>query len=258
MRVKNKGGFMIDTHCHITKDFYEDIPELIEKIKMSGISKIIVNGCDMESNIEVLELTKKYDMVYGALGFHPTELDEFTDKYLNWLDEHIDDDKIVALGEIGLDYHYDNTNKIKEIDVFKKQLDIAKKHSKPVIIHSRDASKDTLDILKEYDLKGSLHCFSGSLEMAKEFIKLGYLLGVGGVVTYKNAKNIVNVIENVDLEYILLETDSPYLTPEPYRKNKNDSSYISIIANKIADIKNVSVEVIEKTTNENASRLFDF
>lgn len=249
---------MIDTHCHITKDFYEDIPELIEKIKMSGISKIIVNGCDMESNIEVLELTKKYDMVYGALGFHPTELDEFTDKYLNWLDEHIDDDKIVALGEIGLDYHYDNTNKIKEIDVFKKQLDIAKKHSKPVIIHSRDASKDTLDILKEYDLKGSLHCFSGSLEMAKEFIKLGYLLGVGGVVTYKNAKNIVNVIENVDLEYILLETDSPYLTPEPYRKNKNDSSYIPIIANKIADIKNVSVEVIEKTTNENASRLFDF
>lgn len=249
---------MIDTHCHITKDFYEDIPELIEKIKMSGISKIIVNGCDMESNIEVLELTKKYDMVYGALGFHPTELDEFTDKYLNWLDEHIDDDKIVALGEIGLDYHYDNTNKIKEIDVFKKQLDIAKKHSKPVIIHSRDASKDTLDILKEYDLKGSLHCFSGSLEMAKEFIKLGYLLGVGGVVTYKNAKNIVNVIENVDLEYILLETDSPYLTPEPYRKNKNDSSYIPIIANKIADIKNVSVEVIEKTTNANASRLFDF
>lgn len=258
MRVKNKGGFMIDTHCHITKDYYEDIPFLIDKIKNSGVSRIIVNGCDMESNIEVLELTKKYDIVYGAIGFHPTELDEFTDKYLNWLDEHIDDDKIVALGEIGLDYHYDNTNKIKEIDVFKKQLDIAKKHSKPVIIHSRDASKDTLDILKEYDLKGSLHCFSGSLEMAKEFIKLGYLLGVGGVVTYKNAKNIVNVIENVDLEYILLETDSPYLTPEPYRKNKNDSSYIPIIANKIADIKNVSVEVIEKTTNENASRLFDF
>jgi len=118
--------------------------------------------------------------------------------------------------------------------------------------------KDTFDILNEYDLKGSLHCFSGSLEMAREFIKLGYLIGVGGVVTFKNAKNIINVIENIDLEYILLETDSPYLTPEPYRKYKNDSSYIPIIANKIADIKNVNLEVVEKTTNENAEGLFDF
>jgi len=258
VRVKNKGGFMIDTHCHISKDYYEDIPLLMSKIKDSGISKIIVNGCDMESNMEVLELTKKYDIVYGAIGFHPTELDKFNESDLEWLDEHIADEKIVALGEIGLDYHYDNTDKVKQNYIFKKQLDIAKKHNKPVIIHSRDAIQDTLDILKEYELKGSLHCFSGSLEMAREFIKLGYLIGVGGVVTYKNAKNIINVIDNINLEYILLETDSPYLTPEPYRKNKNDSSYIPVIANKIAEIKNVSVDVIEKTTNLNACRLFDF
>lgn len=249
---------MIDTHCHISNDYYEDIPGLIDKIKNSGISKIIVNGCDMKSNIEVLKLVKQYDIVYGAIGFHPTELDKFDDSCLDWLEEHINDDKIVALGEIGLDYHYDNTDKIKEIDVFKKQLDIAKRHCKPVIIHSRDASQDTLNILRKYNLKGSLHCFSGSLEMALEFIKLGYLIGVGGVATYKNAKNIINVIDNVDLEYILLETDSPYLTPEPYRKYKNDSSYIPVIANKIAEIKNVSVDIVEKTTNENASRLFDF
>ena len=248
----------IDTHCHITRNDYNDIPFLINKIKESGVNKIIVNGCDMESNLEVLELIKKYDIVYGALGFHPTELEKFDERDLLWLEEHINDEKIVALGEIGLDYHYDNTNKEKEKFIFKKQLDIAKKHNKPIIIHSRDSIQDTYDILKKYNLKGSLHCFSGSLEMAREFIKLGYLIGVGGVVTYKNAKNLVNVINNINLEYILLETDSPYLTPEPYRKNKNDSSYIPLIAEKIAEIKNQSVSVIEKTTSDNACRLFDF
>lgn len=248
----------IDTHCHITRDDYDDIPFLIDKIKKSGVNRIIVNGCDMKSNLEVLELVKKYDIVYGALGFHPTELDNFNDEYLLWLDEHIDDEKIVALGEIGLDYHYDNTDKDKEINVFRKQLEIAKKHNKPVIVHSRDAIQDTYDILSEYGLKGSIHCFSGSLEMAREFIKMGYLIGVGGVVTYKNAKNIINVIENIDLEYILLETDSPYMTPEPYRKYKNDSSYIPVIAKKIADLKNVSVDVVGSVTSDSARRLFDF
>ena len=247
----------IDTHCHLSVNDYDDIPSLINKIKESGIKKIIVNGCDMKSNLEVLELVKKYDFVYGALGFHPTELDNVLDSDLMWLDEHLDDEKIVALGEIGLDYHYDNTNKDKELYFFKKQLNIAKKHNKPVIIHSRDSIQDTYNILRQYDLKGSLHCFSGSLEMAREFIKLGYLIGVGGVVTYKNAKNIVDVINNIDLEYILLETDAPYLTPEPFRKNKNDSSYIPIIAKKIADIKGVSLSMVEKTTSDNANRLFD-
>ncbi len=208
---------MIDTHCHILSDSFDNIPYIIDKIKESGIKKIIVNGTDMKSNLEVLELVKKYDIVYGAIGFHPTELEDYKDSDLLWLDEHLDDDKIVALGEIGLDYHYDNTDKNKQNDVFKKQLEIAKKHNKSIIVHSRDAIQDTLDILKKYNLKGTLHCYSGSLEMAKEFIKCGYYIGVGGVVTYKNAKNLINVIENIGLEYILLETDSPYLTPEPYR-----------------------------------------
>lgn len=248
----------VDTHCHITRNDYDNIPALIDKIKNSGVSKIIVNGCDMQSNLEVLELTKKYDIVYGAIGFHPTELEGVDDDSLKWLEEHINDEKIVALGEIGLDYHYDNTDKDGEVLFFKKQLEIAERHNKPVIVHSRDAIQDTLDILKLYNLKGSLHCYSGSLEMAREFIKCGYLIGVGGVVTYKNAKNLINVIENIGLEYILLETDSPYLTPEPYRKLKNDSSYIPVIAKKIAEIKQVEVEVIEKTTNDSAGRLFDF
>ena len=249
---------MIDTHCHISLDYYDDIPKLIENIKNSGITKIIVNGCDMKSNLEVLNLVKQYDIVYGAIGFHPTELDDFKDNDLIWLEEHINDDKVVALGEIGLDYHHDNIDKNKQNIIFKKQLEIAKKHCKPIIVHSRDSISDTYNILKEYNLRGSLHCFSGSLEMARMFIKLGYLIGVGGVVTYKNAKNIVNVIKNIDLEYILLETDAPYLTPEPYRGNKNDSSYIPIIAKKIAEIKGINQELVEKTTNDNSCRLFDF
>ena len=248
----------IDTHCHISKNDYDDISVLISKIKDNGVYKIIVNGCDMESNLEVLELTKKYDIVYGALGFHPTELNEFNEGDLEWLEAHINDEKIVALGEIGLDYHYDNNDKDKEINVFRKQLEIAKKHNKPVIIHSRDAIQDTYDILKDYGLKGSIHCFAGSLEMAREFIRLGFLIGVGGVVTFKNAKNIINVINNIDLEYILLETDAPYMTPEPYRKYKNDSSYIPVIAEKVSEIKDISLDDVAKTTSDSANRLFDF
>lgn len=247
----------VDTHCHITRDDYNDIPFLINKIKEAGIEKIIVNGCDMKSNLEVLELIKKYDIVYGAIGFHPTELNGFVEDDLKWLEEHIDDEKIVAIGEIGLDYHYDDTDRNKQKNIFKKQLEIAERHNKPIIVHSRDAMQDTYDLLSEYDLRGSLHCFSGSVEMAREFIKLGYMIGVNGVVTFKNAKNIVSVINDIDLEYILLETDSPYLTPEPYRKNKNDSSYIPVIARKIGEIKNISLDDVEKTTRDNVRRLFD-
>ena len=248
----------IDTHCHMSRNDYSDIPFLIDKIKNSGVDKIIVNGCSIESCKEVLELTKRYDIVYGAIGLHPTELDKFNESDFLWLEEHINDNKIVALGEIGLDYHYDNTDKEKQNYVFKKQLEIAKKHNKPIIVHSRDAIQDTYNILKEYDLKGSLHCFGSSLEMAREFIKIGYLIGVGGVVTFQNAKNIVNVLKNIDLEYILLETDSPYLTPEPDRGKQNDSSYIPIIAKKIAEIKETNVDEVKVVTGNNARRLFDF
>lgn len=248
----------IDTHCHISADDYDDIDLLIDNIEKSGISYILVNGVDMASNLEVLRLVKKYDIVYGALGFHPTELDGVTEDDFLWLEEHLNDQKIVAVGEIGLDYHYDNTDKDKQLWAFKRQLDIARKFSKPVIIHSRDAIGDLYDIVKEYNLTGSIHCFSGSLEMANNFIKLGYLIGVGGVVTYKNARKLIDVIKNIDLKYILLETDSPYLSPEPLRGNKNSSCNIPIIAKKIADLKGVELEIVKKVTGENACSLFDF
>ena len=246
----------IDTHCHILLDNYDEISSMIEKIKESGVERIIVNGCDLQSNIKVLDLIKRYDIVYGAIGFHPTELQNFCESHLNWLEENINNEKIVAIGEIGLDYHYDDTDVDKQKEVFRRQLDIASKYNKPIIVHTRDAIQDTYDILKNYSLKGSIHCFSGSYEMAINFIKLGFLLGFGGVCTYKNAKNVKNVIKNIDLEYILLETDSPYLTPEPYRMKQNTSAYLPLIARKIANIKGVSVDAVARVTTNNARICF--
>ena len=248
----------IDTHCHISKEYFDDIPNLIDKIVKSGVNKVIVNGCDMNSNLEVLELVEKYDIVYGALGFHPTELDDFSDEQLIWLEKNINNKKIVAIGEIGLDYHYDNTDKVKQKEVFEKQLQIASKYHKPVIVHSRDAINDTYNIISKYNVIGSLHCFSSSKEMAERFIKLGFYIGIGGVCTYKNAKEIKEVIKAIDLEYIILETDTPYLSPEPVRKEKNTPCNIPIIASYIASLKDVDLSIVSKVTTANASRLFDF
>ena len=249
---------MIDTHCHLYSEYYDNLDVIIDKLKNSDIKAVIVNGCDMKSNKEILELTKKYDILYGALGFHPTELDNVTDEDLNWLEKHINDSKILAVGEIGLDYHYDDTDKEKQKYFFEKQLEIAKKYNKPVIIHTRDSIQDTYNIVKDSKCKGSIHCYSGSLEMAKEFIKVGFCIGIGGIVTFKNAKNIIEVIKNIDEEYILLETDSPYLTPEPYRKYKNDSSYLKIILEKICSIKSKDFIELKEVTTNNAIRIFDF
>ena len=249
---------MVDTHCHIYLEYYDDIPALINQIKEAGIEKIIVNGCDMKSNLEVLELVKKYDIVYGAIGFHPEELMSVNDESFVFLEEHLNDPKIVAVGEIGLDYHYEDILRDKQKMIFKKQLEIANKFKKPVIVHSRDAIQDTYDMMSKYDLKGVLHCYSGSLEMAREFTKLGYLLGIGGICTYNNAKNIIEVIKNIPMAYILLETDSPYLTPVPFRGQTNTPGNIPIIAKKVAEIKNISLDEVVKDTTENANRLFDF
>jgi len=248
----------IDTHCHLFSEYYDDIEEIINKCKKNNIKRIIVSGVDMKSNIEVLDLINKYDIVYGSIGFHPTELDNFRYDDLIWLEEHINDNKIVAVGEIGLDYHYDNTNKEKQYDILKRQLDIAQKYNKPIIFHSRDAIGDTYNILKEYKLRGSIHCYSGSVPMAREFTKLGYMIGVGGVVTYKNSKILKEVVKDTDLSYILLETDAPYLCPEPYRGKKNDSSYIYEIAMVIAKLKDTSLVEVSRVTSDNAERLFDF
>lgn len=248
----------IDTHCHILCQYYDDIDKVILECKENNVNRIIVNGSDITSNREVLELVYKYDIVYGAIGFHPTELDDISEECFSFLEENINNCKIVAIGEIGLDYHYDNTDREKQIMVFKRQLDIASKYNKPIIVHSRDSIQDTYNILKEYNLKGSIHCFSGSVEMAREFIKIGYMIGVGGIITYKNVKTIKEVVKDTDLSYILLETDSPYLTPSPYRGTLNSPKYIPIIASAIADIKGVSKTDVLRVTTSNAEAVFDF
>lgn len=248
----------IDTHCHVFSEYYDNIDEIINKCKNNGVSKIIISGCDIETNKEVLELVNKYDIIYGTIGFHPTELNDFREDYFDFLEKNIMNKKIVGIGEIGLDYHYEDTDKNKQINVFTRQLEIAEKYNKPIVVHSRDSIQDTYNILSNYKLKGSIHCFSGSVEMAKLFTKLGYKLGVGGIITYKNAKNIKEVVKNIDLSYILLETDSPYLSPEPYRGTKNDPSNIPFIAEAIADIKNVSTIDVARITTDNAIAEFDF
>lgn len=247
---------MVDTHCHIFKEYYDSIDEIVRRAIDNGVKMLIVNGCDKRTNTEVLELVKKYDIVYGALGIQPEEIDDYTDDSINFIEKHINDEKIVAVGEIGLDFHYD-INKEKQKEMFKRQLDIAKKYNKPVIIHSRDCIQETYNILKSYNLRGVMHCYSGSVEMAHEFNKIGFLLGIGGICTFKNARRMIDVIRDISLEYILLETDSPYLAPEPYRGKKNEPSFIPIIANKIAEIKEVSLNCVIDTTTANAICLFD-
>ena len=248
----------IDVHCHLDNNYYDELDKVIIDANDSGVGKIIYNGCNLESNKEVLDLIDKYDCVYGAIGFHPNELENVTDEDYIFLEDNIKNNKIVAIGEIGLDYHYEDTDKEKQKYHFIKQIELAKKYNLPVIIHSRDSIQDTYDILKKYPIKGVLHCYSGSLEMAREFIKLGLFISVGGIITFKNAKNIIEVIKNIDLSYVLLETDSPYLTPEPYRKYKNEPMYVPVIASKIAEVKGVSVEEVRDVTTSNALALFDF
>ena len=249
---------MIDTHCHLLKEYYPNLDNTFKELKENNIDAVIVNGCDKTSNIEVLEIIKKYDIAYGAIGFHPTELKNVKEDDLKWLEINLQKDKIVAIGEIGLDYHYENTDKEKQKYFFRRQLSLAQKYNKPVIIHSRDAIQDTYNILSSVKVKGVLHCYSGSLEMAKEFTKIGYFLGIGGIITFKNAKNIIEVIKNIDSKYILLETDSPYLAPEPYRGQINSPVYLKYILEKISEIKNIDYKEMEKMTNYNARCLFDF
>ena len=247
----------VDSHCHIDSREYDNIEEVIERAIDNNVKILIVNGYDRRSNFEVLELVKKYDIVYGAIGWQPGEIDDISEEDYLFLGNHINDKKIVAIGEIGLDYHYEGYDKNKQIEVFKRQIDIANMYNKPVIVHTRDAIQDTYDILKMKNARGVIHCYSGSLEMAKQFINIEFCLGIGGICTFKNANNIIKVIKSIPLEYIVLETDSPYLAPEPFRGHKNEPKNIPLIASKIAEIKGVSQDEVKGVTTMNIGRVFD-
>ena len=244
---------IIDTHCHLSYDDYENLDNIIKN--MDGI--MIASGCDDKTNKEVLELVKKYDNVYGTLGIHPEEIDNINDNSFKLLEENLNNPKIVGIGEIGLDYYWVKDNKERQKEIFKYQLDLAQKYNKPIVVHSRDSIQDVYDILKEYNLKGSIHCFNSSLEMALLFIKLGYKIGVGGVITFKNSKKLQEIVKEIDIKNILLETDSPYLTPEPYRGKRNQPYNVHYVALKISELKNIEVNDVIDTTSNNAKEIFD-
>lgn len=243
----------IDTHCHLEKKYYPNLDEIIKH--MDG-NIMIVSADNLESAYEVDELTKKYDNIYGTIGFHPSEIDNF-DEELGKLENLLSNKKIVGIGEIGLDYHYE-CDKEKQKYAFIKQIELARKHNLPIVIHSRDAAQDTLDIIKKYpDIKIDMHCYSYSLEIAKELEKLNVKFGIGGVLTFKNAKKLKEVVENIDIKNILLETDSPYLSPEPLRGEKNEPYNTKYVAEYIAKLKGISYEEVESITTSNAVELFD-
>ena len=245
-----------DTHCHIYSEYYDNIDEILENAKNVNITRVINNGCDHKSNMEVLNLIEKYPNMYGALGIHPESADTYKESDIAFIEENIKNKKVIAIGEIGLDYHYTKENKEEQIKLLETQLKLAEKYNLPVIIHSRDATEDTINTLKKYNITGVIHSFSGSLETAKIYIKMGFSLGVNGVITFKNA-HLKDVIKEIDLSYLVLETDSPYLTPEPYRGKRNEPAKIKNIAEFICELRNISPCQLGEITNENIHRIFD-
>lgn len=245
---------MIDSHAHIISEFYNNIDETVKTIKDKGILDVINCGDGINTSKEVIEINKKYDILKPAVGMHPENISD--SNKIDELEELIKNNKIYAVGEIGLDYYWNKENKDDQKDLFIKQLDLAIKYDLPVIIHTRDSIQDCYDILKDRNNRGVIHCFTGSIEMAKLFIKKGYKLGIGGVLTFKNS-NLYKVIESIDLDDILLETDSPFLSPAPFRGQTNIPSNVYYVASRIAEIKNISVEEVINITRKNASKLFD-
>ena len=248
---------LIDSHCHLLSSEYDDVKKAINDAFKSGVDKIIVNGYDLKSSKEAVELSKEYENLYVAIGIGPENIDSITDEDIKSIKALVNNKKVVAIGEIGLDYYWTKENKERQIYVFEEMLKIAKESNLPVIVHNRDATKDIYELLKEYNVKGIIHCFSGSVETAKEFIKLGFLIGIGGVVTFKNAKHLKELVQNIPMSCISLETDSPYLTPEPFRGKKNNPAYLTYIVKKIAELKGINEEEVRKVTSCNVISKFD-
>lgn len=248
---------IFDTHAHYDDEaFNEDRDTLLRAMAENGVKYIINQGIDVSTSRFAISLAEKYPHVYAAVGIHPEDVNKAED--INDIKELAKHKKVVAIGEIGLDYYYDSTNKDVQMEYFKKQLELANTLGLPVIIHDREAHKDTLDTLGSIKINnaGVVHCFSGSVEMAKELLKLGFYLGFDGPITFKNAKTAIEVLEYMPLDRILIETDAPYLTPAPFRGKRNNSMYLVYVINKIAEIKGLEPDEIAKITMNNAKKLF--
>ena len=250
---------IFDSHAHYDDaQFDEDRTELLLSMEANGVGTIVNVGSTLSSCTKVVELAKEYPNVYVAVGVHPDEVGDLNEETFAFVKEQCQKEKVVAVGEIGLDYYWDNESHEVQKEWFVRQLDLARELDLPVVIHSREAAADTLEIMKEHaqGLRGVIHCFSYSVEMAREYVKMGFHIGVGGVVTFKNGRKLKEVVEEIPLEKVLIETDSPYLAPVPYRGKRNNSSYLSYVAEEIARIKGITVEEVISTTEANAKELF--
>lgn len=245
-----------DTHAHIYKEYYEDINEILKIAKSNNVNRVIISGATQKNNEEVISLVKKYSNVYGTLSIHPEYALNYNDCNLKYIEDHLKYKKIVAIGEIGLDYYWTKETIEEQKILFEKQLRLAELYNMPVVIHSREATNNTIEILKKFKVKGVIHAFSGSLETALIYVKMGFCLGIGGVVTFKNSK-LKEFLKEIPLEHIVLETDSPYLTPHPYRGQKNEPKYIDTIALFVANIYGISKSQLSEITNANIARIFD-
>lgn len=248
---------IFDTHAHYDDEkFNPDRDELLKSLPGLGVTDIINCGCDLNSCKKSIELCEKYDYFYCALGIHPSNISLESYNELEEIKKLYTYKKCVAIGEIGLEYHYDFIPKSVQIDFFEEQLKLSNKLNLPVIVHDRDAHEDTMRLLKKYKPAGVVHCFSSSVEMAKEVISLGMYIGIGGAVTFKNAKKPVEVAKHVPVDRLLLETDCPYMSPVPHRGERNSSEKIAFIAEKIAEVKEIDTRQLIKITNKNANELF--
>lgn len=265
---------IFETHAHYDDEkFSEDRDELIASLPSQGIGRVINVGASIESTRSSLILSEKYDFVYAAVGVHPSEAADLNEDSFAWLREQTAHERTVAVGEIGLDYYWDKEPEVQERQRywFRRQLKLAKESGLPVIIHSRDAAEDTVELIKEagsWDTSGGgsadagecvcgvIHCYSYSPKLAKEFVRQGYYIGVGGVVTFKNSRKLKETVQQIPLERILLETDCPYMAPEPFRGKRNYSAYLHYVVDKIAELRGITAEEVERVTWDNAMRLF--
>lgn len=249
---------IFDSHAHYNDEQFDiDRDSLLASLPEAGIVGIINCGTDVKSSLESLVMAEKYPFVYAACGYHPESALDFTDDNLLEIDKMLSHRKCVAVGEIGLEYHYDFVPKDVQKYVFEKHLELAVKYDMPVIVHDREAHADTMELLKKYNPKGVLHCYSGSAEMAKEVLKMGMYIGLGGAVTFKNAVKPVEVAEMIPLDRLLLETDCPYMAPVPMRGKRNNSAYIEYVADIIADVRGISAQELLCITAENTKKLFN-
>ena len=250
---------IFDTHAHYDdRQFEEDRAELLGSMQEQGVGMIVDAGSDIASWDKIRQLTEQYPFIYGAIGVHPDEVGELDEEKMQRMEKLLSGEKMVAVGEIGLDYYWDKEKRDLQKKWFIRQLELARQLDLPVIIHSREAAADTMEIMKQHakGLDGVIHCFSYSPEQAKEYVKMGFYLGIGGVVTFKNAKKLKEVVQEIPLEALVLETDSPYLAPVPHRGKRNNSQNLVYVAEEIAALKGVSYEEVVRQTTENAKKLY--